>query len=174
MYMKNYEYDRIALNEDFRKSFKNKFRKKSNEELKLYCRQYVQWRKNREKLDNELGDMIFSYYSIRGYMWKAVLISDLLDILEYNNLDELIKIICKVDYSRQERDIRFGYANYNYVQRLLDIGYKPLQDLRDVFHTNNFGEVCALRIDYIGRTIDTAGNYDIGEDDELKPIEDLI
>lgn len=172
--MKNYGYDWILLQEDLKKSFKNKFIGKTNEELELYCMKYIQWRETGEILDNEFKDMINFYYSIRNYTWKAVLVSDLLDVLAYRHLDELIKIICPVDCSIQGEDVRFGYGNYNYIQRLLNIGYNPLRDLRDVLHTNNIGEICALRVDYTKRTIDTAGNYEIDENDKLKPIEDVI
>lgn len=161
------------LMEDLHKSFRNKFEYKTNEELRVYCLQYTQWRENGKILDNEFGEMVNFYCSIRNYTWKAVLVSDLLDVLEYRRLDDMIEIIYKRDPSKEGEDVQFGYSDYNYIQELLNIGYNPLRDLRDAFHTNNIGEVCALRVDYIKRTIDTAGNYKISKNDKLKPIEDV-
>lgn len=59
----------------------NKFANATDEELKIYCQQYREWRKTGVIPDNELGKMRDIYFAYANMTWQVNMIADLLDVL---------------------------------------------------------------------------------------------
>lgn len=56
----------------------NLFANKTDEELKIYFKQYLEWEKTGIIPDNELGKMRDAYYEKLGAGWHTVCMFDLL------------------------------------------------------------------------------------------------
>lgn len=71
-----------------------------------------------------------------------------------------------------KNNIRFGYGDSIYIQKLIDKGFYLLPDLKKINWSNTNGKI-GLYVDYTYKNIDTSGRYKIGENDKLIPIEEV-
>lgn len=61
-----------------KKSMENLFENKTDEELKIYFKQFQEWEKTGAIPDNELGKIRDAYFENFGMGWHTVCIMDLL------------------------------------------------------------------------------------------------
>ena len=61
----------------------NLFANKTDEELKIYFEQYLEWEKTGIIPDNELGKMRDAYFEKLGVGWHTICMIDLLKTIAY-------------------------------------------------------------------------------------------
>lgn len=61
----------------------NLFANKTDEELKIYFKQYLEWEKTGIITNNELGEMRDAYFEKLGFSWQTICMIDLLKTIAH-------------------------------------------------------------------------------------------